>query len=110
MILVDARGDALYRCCQNLVLGRRCGCDYSASKPYLSTTPNRRRLPGTKSVTIGVGIKCTDGIVLCADSQFTFQNSHKFYDTKIYNLHLDKRPGWVCFTFAGDPGLMDMFH
>jgi len=60
-------------------------------------------------VTIGVGFKCVDGIVLCSDTQITFQGSHKFHQNKICEIELPSAGGWACFTFAGDPDLMMMF-
>jgi hypothetical protein len=58
-------------------------------------------------VTIGIGFKCINGIVLAADTQVTLQDSHKYYECKLYPHKQDE---WtVVFTFAGDPMLMKSF-
>lgn len=57
-----------------------------------------------KAVTIGIGFQCVDGVVLCADQQITFPQSHKYHECKIFK-HSGK--GWnVAFSYAGDPNLM----
>jgi len=60
-------------------------------------------------VSIGLGIKCIDGVVLCADTQYTAPGSHKFYDRKIFVVGRDNPTTWVSFAFAGNPDLMRMF-
>lgn len=60
-------------------------------------------------MTIGIGIKCTDGIVLCSDTLITVQGSHKFYLSKIYPIDFPNNAGRVCFTYAGEPDLMKTF-
>jgi hypothetical protein len=61
-------------------------------------------------VTIGVGIKCADGIVLSSDTLITVQGSHKFYQTKFYPIDLLDNAGRICFIFSGEPDLMNMFR
>jgi hypothetical protein len=59
-------------------------------------------------VTIGVGFLCEDGIVLCADNQITWPESHKYYECKIYPHGNDE---WsMVNTFAGDPDLAKSFN
>lgn len=59
-------------------------------------------------MTIGVGFKCSDGIVLCADTQITWSQSHKAYETKIYG---HRQHEWtVAFTYCGNPTLMKSFN
>jgi hypothetical protein len=60
-------------------------------------------------VTIGIGFKCIDGIVICADTQITVPESHTYYAPKIWD---DRDPDnrWsLVFTYAGSPDLMDSF-
>jgi hypothetical protein len=58
-------------------------------------------------VTIGVGFKCGDGIVIGSDSQITFENSHKYFENKIYDV---RTPNWTAvFTFSDDADLMRVF-
>lgn len=65
------------------------------------------RLPKRAAVTIGIGFFCGDGIVLCADTQITFPQSHKYYEHKIYPR---QTANWTtAFTFAGNPILMKQF-
>lgn len=73
-----------------------------------SEKPKQKR--GSKSLTIGVGIKCVDGIVLCADTAITVPGSHKYYQSKLHVIDLLNSTGRVCFTFAGSPDLMNMFR
>lgn len=68
----------------------------------------RKRLSKRKAVTIGVGFKCSNGIVLAADTQMTWKDSHKYYECKLYP---HRQHEWtVVFTFAGDPSLMKSFN
>lgn len=59
-------------------------------------------------MTIGVGFRCEDGIVLCADNQITWPQSHKFYERKLYQHRTQE---WTMVnTFAGDPELVKSFN
>lgn len=59
-------------------------------------------------MTIGIGFECVDGVVLCADNQITFYQSHKYYERKIYHHQGD---GWAAaFTYSGNPNLMKAFN
>src|ERR1700691_6315771 len=61
-----------------------------------------------KAVTIGVGFLCEDGIVLCADNQITWPQSHKYYECKIYEHRTNE---WSMLnTFSGDPDLVKSFN
>jgi hypothetical protein len=58
-------------------------------------------------VSIGVGFACGDGLVICADTQITWPENHKYYESKLY-LHGGSE--WtVVATFAGNPELMKSF-
>ena len=59
-------------------------------------------------MTIGVGFLCEDGIVLCADNQITWSQSHKYYECKIYP-HGNNEWSMVN-TFSGDPDLVKSFN
>jgi len=59
-------------------------------------------------VTIGIGFLCEDGIVLCADNQITWPQSHKDYECKIYR-HGDADWSMIS-TFSGDPDLVKSFN
>lgn len=66
-----------------------------------------RRLPQVKAVTIGVGFKCVNGVVLCFDTQLAWEGSHKGYKRKIYT---HSGNGWTAaFSFAGLRDLMESF-
>lgn len=59
-------------------------------------------------MTIGIGFLCEDGIVLCADNQITWPESHKYYECKLYP---HGTAGWtVAMTFSGSPELMKSFN
>jgi len=55
---------------------------------------------------MGIGFFCSDGIVLCADTQITWKD-HKAYECKIHPVGgID----WVgAFTYAGNPHLVKSF-
>jgi hypothetical protein len=77
-----------------------------ASKPLISVRKLRRPVRG-KSMTIGVGFVCSDGIVLCSDTQITWAGSHKAYECKIFTHY-----GTDCnvmFTYGGYPEVMKAF-
>lgn len=55
-------------------------------------------------MTIGIGFRCTDGIVLCADEQITYGAYFKKYEYKIFTHNTTD---WaIAMTYAGDPELM----
>jgi 20S proteasome alpha/beta subunit len=82
-----------------------------ATKPLLYQVPirpNQKRLPKGKAVTISVGFRCEDGIVICADTQITWPQSHKCYECKIYEHRTDD---WTLVnTFSGDPEVVKAFN
>jgi 20S proteasome alpha/beta subunit len=60
-------------------------------------------------VSIAIAVRCTDGIVLCADTQITWAGSHKSYERKISAIGRDAPRACVVFAYAGNPELMKMF-
>jgi hypothetical protein len=62
-----------------------------------------------KAVTIGVGFKCIDGIVLAADQQVTWKDSHKFNERKLRG-HSSGGEWNATFTYAGNPVLWQSFN
>ena len=69
--------------------------------------PTPKRLPKAKAVTIGIGLLCDDGIVLCADTQISCAGYYKYDEMKLY-WHLPQ--AWkAVFTFSGNPVLMKSF-
>lgn len=78
-------------------------------KPHL--TPKQKRLPERKAVTIALGFRCSDGVVLCADQQMTVQGWHKFHETKMYAIAGMEAPSYtVMLTYAGNPHAMKALH
>jgi 20S proteasome alpha/beta subunit len=73
---------------------------YQPRKPYI---PQVRQ--ETKAVTIAAGFRCSDGVVLCSDTQIT-QAAGKSYESKIYRIN----PEADCFlVYAGDVALIKEF-
>lgn len=60
-------------------------------------------------MTIGVGFKCIDGIVLAADQQVTWKDSHKFNESKLRG-HSSGGEWNATFTYAGNPVLWQSFN
>jgi hypothetical protein len=59
-------------------------------------------------VTVGVGFLCDNGVVLCADTQITWPQNHKYYESKIYP---HRTAHWTMVnTFSGDPSLAKSFN
>ena len=81
----------------------------SPNKVYNRPSPRHREESRRKPVTIGIGIKCTDGIVLSADTLITVPGYHKYYQPKISTIDFPPSPAHALFTFAGDPELMKTF-
>lgn len=84
------------------------GVDCRMSAPRVREYEKRRPVPRPlakpKAVSIGLGIRCTDGIVLCADRQFTAPNGFKYHEKKIV---IEEGSGWsLAFVYAGLPGLL----
>lgn len=59
-------------------------------------------------MTIAIGFRCSDGVVLAADTQLTARDSHKLYETKM-QPHLTEEHN-VTFSFAGDYTLWRSFN
>ena len=60
-------------------------------------------------MTIGVGFRCRDAIVLCADTQPAWPQSHQDSERTIYDHYGDAGEWAVAFTLAGSPTLMRSF-
>ncbi len=56
-------------------------------RPYNPPSQKTPQIKRAISMTIGIGIKCTDGVVLSSDTQITFPGSHKYYESKIFTVH-----------------------
>jgi hypothetical protein len=63
-----------------------------------SRRPKYQRL-GRKPMTIAAGFRCTNGIVLCSDTEYKHGQSHKSYATKI--AHFVKSEQGFSFAMAG---------
>lgn len=59
-------------------------------------------------MTIAIGFRCSDGVVLAADTQLTYRDSHKLYDSKMHPHQTEEHN--VTFTFAGDYTLWRSFN
>jgi hypothetical protein len=72
----------------------------------LKYTPSRIAfLRGRKPVTIVVGLRCRDGLVLCADQKISFPGSHSYCEEKIT---LIEGMGWcVALGYSGSPLIMN---
>src|SRR5271165_7631550 len=69
--------------------------------------PNPQRLPKGKAMTIGVGFRCDLGIVLCSDTQITWKDKHKAYETK--QFYPCGHEWTMASVYAGDPQLWKSF-
>jgi 20S proteasome alpha/beta subunit len=67
-------------------------------KPYIR--PIRQE---NKAMTVVVGLRCKDGIVICADQQVTSPGSHKYNECKINIETVHREP--VVFAYSGLPSL-----
>jgi len=81
--------------------------DISERRRFLS--PTRVERPRKRPfVTIGIGFRCDDGIVMCADTQITWPESHKYYECKVYEHRTE---AWTMVnTFSGDPEMAKVFN
>lgn len=59
-------------------------------------------------MTIAIGFRCSDGVVLAADTQLTVRDSHKLYETKMHPHQTEEHN--VTFTFAGDSTIWKSFN
>ena len=79
-------------------------------KPRIQVFPLPRRLPRRgMAVTIGIGFRCINGIVLAADQQVTWRDSHKSYERKLRG-HSSGKEWNATFTYAGSPVLWKSFN
>jgi hypothetical protein len=75
-------------------------------KPRPAFRPKSKRLPKVHAMTIAAGFPCSDGLVLCADTQETIYSYAKVNTEKMRQL---ETPSYnVVFTGAGDSGLLEM--
>ncbi|MFY9950013.1 MAG: hypothetical protein WAK27_15045 [Candidatus Sulfotelmatobacter sp.] len=59
-------------------------------------------------MTIGVGFRCDMGIVVCSDTQITWKDRHKAYESKLFYL---SGTNWtMASVYAGDPQLWKSFR
>jgi hypothetical protein len=81
-----------------------------APKPHPKVFTRPKRLaPRRQAVTIGIGFKCIDGVVLAADQQVTWGESHKSYERK-FRSHSSGDEWNASFTFSGSPVLFKSFN
>jgi 20S proteasome alpha/beta subunit len=77
-----------------------------ALKPRPAFRPKFRRLPKVTTMTIAAGFPCSDGLVLCADTQEVIYSYAKVNTQKMTQI---KTPEYnVAFTGSGDTGLLEM--
>jgi len=81
-----------------------------AVEPRVYLRPKPLRLPRRKGVTIGIGFVCPDGLVLCSDRQLTVAGSHKFSETKIFNMQEAISGTRLLFSYAGDESAAKSFY
>jgi hypothetical protein len=60
-------------------------------------------------MTIGVGFRCVDAIVIASDTQVTFGGSHKYYEEKIFEFVGPNYSWSAIFNYGGLPDLMRRF-
>jgi hypothetical protein len=80
---------------------------------YFSMLPKKPERPYIRPVvddmTIAIGIRAADGIVLCSDSQLTVPLQMKYYDSKIRTINFTDQ--WSCaLTYSGDPERMQRIY
>lgn len=87
-------------------LDRQPFVPFRPEKPYTPPKP-RKTLSRGKAMTMVAGFACSDGVVLCADTEMTIPGWVKFPGSKIqiYN----KLKCRAAFAFAGDKGFCRMF-
>jgi 20S proteasome alpha/beta subunit len=68
-----------------------------------------QRMRGGRAMTIAIGARCSDGVIVCADSEFTHGEIHKSYDWKIFEF---AEPDWssrLVMAFSGSVQFAKMF-
>lgn len=79
--------------------------DFRPKPPYL---PKPQQAPRKEAVTIVIGFRCVDGIVICADQQITAAGAFKYHEPKISAE--DFETFTAVFAYAGLPGLAQEVH
>ena len=69
--------------------------------PVLIRTPKHERLERSRFVTIAAGLMCSDGIIVCADTELTHGDS-KYQKTKLFAFE----ESLVLTGAAGDTALI----
>lgn len=77
-----------------------------ALKPHPAFRPKSKRLPKAFTMTIAAGFPCSDGLVLCADTQETIIGYAKVETQKMTQLRTTVNN--FVFTGSGDSGLIEM--
>jgi 20S proteasome alpha/beta subunit len=72
------------------------------TKPYIRPERKQER---KRPMTIALGIRTPDGIVLCSDSQLTVPQQMKYYDQKI-RAFWNGEDWSLALTYSGDPERM----
>jgi hypothetical protein len=62
-----------------------------------------RRLREPKALTIAIAAKCTDGLVMCSDTQVTHPGGYKSHECKISTIQLAENRGTLLLSYAGIP-------
>ena len=73
--------------------------------------PTYPRIKRFKAVTIGIGFRCTDGVVILSDTQIS-NGTMKYYEGKIHPISLKGSEGLcgVVLTYSGSPALWKKFR
>lgn len=61
---------------------------------------------GEKALSIGIAAICTDGLVMCADTQITHPGGYKSHESKLSTISLAPNRGKLILAYAGLPGTM----
>jgi len=76
-------------------------------KPYIRSEKRENN-----AMTIAIGFRCVDGIVLCADTQITSRAvGMKYSEDKIHTIANLGETNWIVgITYSGDVGILKSFH
>lgn len=77
-------------------------------RPKPKYPPKPQLLPRRRAVTIVVGFRCVDGIVICADQQVTASGAFKYHEPKISKEDFDNFT--AVFSYAGSPEQANEVH
>lgn len=75
-------------------------------EPCIQPKPKRHRKE--KAVTIGIGLLCNDGVVICSDRQVTNSGGFKYSKRKIYTT--GRTNCMLLFSYAGDPDAAEVIY